>query len=100
MIENENKITSILPREELLCQLAEEAAELGKAALKLRRVTEGSNPTPVTYDDALSALYEETADVLLCLHLAGVDVDGPFVKDTMERKYRRWWSRLGGETHD
>lgn len=31
------KVRKYLPTDELLCQLAEEAAELSKAALKLRR---------------------------------------------------------------
>ena len=41
-------IREILPQEELLAQLAEEASELAHAALKLRRVYDGRNYTPVT----------------------------------------------------
>jgi len=43
------KIRKMLTEDELLCQLAEEAAELSQAALKLRRVLTGVNPTPVSY---------------------------------------------------
>ena len=41
-------VRKTLSKEEQLAQLAEECAELGKAALKLRRVYDGRNPTPVT----------------------------------------------------
>ncbi len=56
-------IASKLSREDILCQLAEEAAELSQAALKLRRVITGTNPAPVSEDEALHNLYEEIIDV-------------------------------------
>lgn len=43
---------------EILCQLAEEASELCKAALKLRRTIDGSSPTPVTMEEAEKKLEE------------------------------------------
>lgn len=46
--------------------LAEEAAELAQAALKLARVVRGENPASVTEDHAQSDLMEEWADVLIC----------------------------------
>ena len=49
---------------ERLAQLAEEAAELAQAALKLRRVYKRTgNPTPVTLQGAYQNLLEELADV-------------------------------------
>lgn len=36
------KISDILPKTEILAQLAEEASELAQAALKLRRALDGS----------------------------------------------------------
>ena len=48
---------------ELLAHLAEEAAELAQAALKMRRVMDGSNPTPVTFQEAHEKLLEEITDV-------------------------------------
>ena len=93
-----------LPTAELLAQLAEEAAELAQAALKLRRVYEGTNPTPVTQKDALAALREEYADVRLCLKVLDIlGTPGP-VYDLMDRKLARWCSWLleadaGGEAH-
>ena len=68
-----NHIIETLGTEELLAQLAEEAAELGKAALKLRRALDGKNPTPVSPAEALRNVREEMADVLLCAISVGLD---------------------------
>lgn len=43
-----NTVYDLLPEDELLAQLAEECSEAAKAALKLRRVRNGANPTPVS----------------------------------------------------
>lgn len=56
-------IASRLSREDILCQLAEEVAELAQAALKLRRVITGTNPTPVSEKNATDDLFEKLADV-------------------------------------
>ena len=85
-----------LSQEELLRQLADEAAELAQAALKLRRVYNGSNPTPTTHKDALNNLHEEIADVKLLLKV--LELDGPNDKarhtHIMQSKVRRWGNRL------
>ena len=47
-----------------LAQLAEECCELGKAALKLQRIVDKRNPTPVTRKQAEEDLIEEAADVV------------------------------------
>lgn len=62
-----------LSREVLLCQLAEEAAELAQAALKLRRALVQDSPTPVTEQEAFAGVLEEVADVSNCLEWLGVD---------------------------
>lgn len=79
--------------EELLCQLAEEASELAKAALKLRRVLDGSNPTPVTYDEAMENIHEEIADVRLLLELLEL-TNKPVQTEIMVAKLTRWTERL------
>ena len=86
-----------LPQEELLAQLAEECAELGKAALKLRRVYDGKNPTPVTEKEAHRNLMEEIADVSLCLEVLGLNHPSDMieVQKTMNMKVHRWALRLG-----
>lgn len=89
-------IRAKLSQEELLCQLAEEAAELGKAALKLRRVYDGTNPTPVKREEAYNNLLEEIADVALCLEV--LDLNTPHllfeIQKTINMKKKRWAMRL------
>ena len=82
-----------LPTPELLAQLAEEAAELGHAALKLRRVYDGTNPTPKTYEEALGDLIEEIADVNLLLDVLGMNNLDRRIP-IMEKKLTRWERRL------
>jgi len=84
-----------LGRTELLAQLAEEAAELSKAALKLRRVLGGKNPTPVTEAEATLNLQEELTDVLLCAITVGIDRTE--VERFIRAKAYRWSARVEGE---
>ena len=82
-----------LTTEELLAQLAEEAAELAHAALKLRRVYDGTNPTPVTHEEALANLHEEIADVRLVLEL--LELTNKLEQTAiMAEKLTRWARRL------
>jgi NTP pyrophosphatase (non-canonical NTP hydrolase) len=85
-----------LSQEELLCQLAEEASELAQAALKLRRVYDGSNPTPVKRSEAFDNLKEEIADVELVLMVLGYD-RSMLISEKHKRmgaKLIRWANRL------
>lgn len=91
-------IKALVPRGEILAQLAEECAELGQAALKLRRALTGDNPTPVSADDAEDHLWEEVADVILCVNLLGewpvIDGVGSAIEEQMDKKEARWARRL------
>lgn len=79
---------------ELLCQLAEESAELAQAALKERRALEDDNPTPVSYIDAHANLLEEVADVYVSLgELLSLE-DWERVARIREEKENRWLRRL------
>ena len=89
----EYHVTDFLPQDELLAQLAEEAAELAQAALKLRRVLDGRNPTPVGYQQAVKQFNEEVADVQLCLDMISF-LDNDTVKRVYGEKHSRWLSRL------
>lgn len=87
-----NIIKERLPVTELLCGLAEEAAELAQAALKLRRVFDQTNPTPVTEEMAINSLYEEIADVLL--YIRQIDINTGNVDNIISEKLERWEKRL------
>ena len=78
-----------------LGQLAEEAAELAQAALKLQRILMGTNPTPVTIEQAKANLREEAVDVDLCLRVIG-EADEEICFDTQLslEKERRWAQRI------
>lgn len=99
------EICKYLTPDEILAQMAEEAAEVGHAGLKLRRALIRTNPTPKTVGECLDSLQEEFADVLLSLctyceadHLDFDDfIDG--MGDIMVKKSDRWLERLKAE-HD
>ena len=91
----QKKISDILPKTEILAQLAEEASELAQAALKLRRALDGTNPTPKCVEECQKAFKEEYADVANCI--IALDLDDA-VFDRMQKmqheKEVRWLSRL------
>lgn len=78
----------------MLEQLAEECAELGKAALKMARVLRKENPTPVTEDEASAMVFEEAADVLNCMYEVGV-LDRPealsFLAYAKQKRFKARW---------
>ena len=84
-----------VPQTELLAQLAEEAVELSHAALKLRRIYDGINPTPVPAAVAFANLKEEIADVQLLMAVLGLDQHRLECDRIAERKLERWVKRLG-----
>lgn len=83
---------------ELLAQLAEEAAELAQAALKMRRVIDGTNPTPVTFQQAHDNLLEEICDVETCVSalLYNTPTAVKVRADMRAVKLERWAGRLLG----
>lgn len=95
-----DEIKATLSTEELLCQLAEECSELSKAALKLRRVLDGANPTPKTYDECYDNLIEEWADVELCVLLINYKIHptpcklSEIINSIQYEKMTRWVKRL------
>ena len=99
-------IAANLSEEDILCQIAEEAAELAQAALKLRRAITGTNPTPVTAEKAADNLIEEYGDtVVACVayFMKHNLIDRKYV-DVLEHsnpKYSRWAQRIKeGKKHD
>ena len=81
---------------EILAGLAEECAELGQAALKLRRVLDGKNPTPKTLEEAKENLLEEIADVANCVSELSIISDDDMDAAALlgEEKIIRWAERL------
>lgn len=82
-------IRGYLSKEEILTALAEEAAELGQAALKLRRALTRVNVTPVSIQDCEASLIEEIQDVNNCIRTLGYESVG-----INESKIKRWVTRL------
>ena len=70
------------------------SAKLGKAALKLRRVLDGRNPTPKTEEEARADLIEEVADVYNVLGFLLKAEDTVEVYNIIQRKKDRWLGRL------
>lgn len=86
--------------EATLGQLAEEAAELAQAALKMQRILMGKNPTPVTLEKAKERLIEEGTDVHVCcsaLWSVGVDT---FDEELFKKKLERWKNRIEEAKND
>ena len=75
---------------ELLCQCAEECAEMAQAALKLARILRGINPTPVSEDEARQNLEEEFNDIINCADDLGLHVDRNLIQRKQERFLKRW----------
>ena len=71
-------------------QLAEEAAELSQAALKVARILRGENPTPVLLDEARGHAIEEFTDVCVCANDLGLKADAFFYR----AKTKRWLKRI------
>lgn len=92
-------ILHTLKYNELLCQMAEEAAELAQAAMKYRRKMVKGNPTTVSWKKARENLLEEIADVMLLAELLLWDEPKAWeqVENTKEFKAKRWVGRLKGE---
>lgn len=79
-----------LDDEEIYAQLAEEAAELAHAALKVRRILRGTNPTPVDPDDACERVVEEANDVIAVLDTLRIARD----ENRIAQKLKRWVERI------
>ena len=99
-------ISANLSDEDILCQIAEEASKLAKAALKLRRAITGTNPTPVSARKAADDLIEEYGDTVVAMTLYYMKhgaIDGK-VTEIIEQdnpKFNRWAQRIKeGKKHD
>ena len=85
------EIRQKVPEAALYEQLAEECVELAHAALKLARIKRGENPTPVSAEEAMSAVMEEYTDLRLVAYVIELGWD----IEMFEQKLLRWNKRLG-----
>ena len=99
-------IAETLSEEDILCQIAEEAAELAQAALKLRRAITQTNPTPVTVEQAADNLVEEYGDTVVAMtayYMKHGAIDRKVI-DVIEQdtpKFNRWAQRIKeSKSHD
>lgn len=99
---NMEYILHILKYDELLCQMAEEAAELTQAAMKYRRKMGNVNPTTISWKEAEDNLLEEISDVMLLaeLLLFGLTDEWQRIEEIKMFKANRWVGRLKGGMED
>ena len=101
-------IAANLSDEDILCQIAEEAAELAQAALKLRRAITQTNPTPVSDEEAVDSIIEEYADTIGAFEIwaakcggDGVRLVGYDLAEIIDAKYARKVKQIKeGKKHD
>ena len=87
------QLNELISKAALLEGLAEEAAELAHAALKLARILRRENPSTVPIEAAKKHLNEEVADVRLYIdHIDEIDEDQ--VYEFKLKKLARWVARM------
>lgn len=74
-------------------QVAEEAVELAHAAMKMQRILNGTNPTPVTEKEALGKVMEEICDLYNALEVLKLDVSLKY-EGIRKKKMARWVDRI------
>lgn len=89
-------VENTVPGVALYEQLAEEAAELAQAALKVARIGRGDSPTPMTLVEAMEHFREELADLAVVCEVLAAEPD----KAIMMAKLRRWKERVRGGGDD
>ena len=90
-LENIKYVQNKLSRRDLYEMLAEEAAELSQAALKVIRAEGMSGSvTPISAEEAYETLNEEVVDVLIVLTALKADFNAKLA----EEKVQRWADRL------
>lgn len=92
-----NFIREQVPELDVIDQMLEEIAELQIACCKRKRALKKRNPTPMTAEEALVGIKEESQDVLnvLCaLGIFGFENPEQNATERMKFKMRRWVDRV------
>lgn len=84
-------IIDVIGDEAMWMQLAEEAAELSRAAAKMARYLHGTNPVAKSETEIRADIIEEYADVINCAQHLAI----PIHKNIIYAKNERWRERLG-----
>lgn len=98
--ENLSYIYDTLSDDDLKLQIVDEASELIQAICKLRRATNGTNPTPVSIMDAQKAVYEEIADTFVAIDAALDTSEKVVVASIQLIKAERWAQRIREARND
>lgn len=86
-------IHEFVSQKAIMLQLAEECTEVAQQAIKIVRIRDGENPTPITQNEAINNLHGELGDLFACLAcLIGVDND--IVDKIKSQRLDRWRKRL------
>lgn len=83
---------------EMLNQTAEEASELAQACLKLSRKLRGINYTPKTKQELLDNLYEEIADIEICIEELRSEISKEKIEKWKEIKRSKVKARINKMT--
>lgn len=84
------EIADKLGKEEILCQLSEECAELIQSCLKYRRTTKGL--TPKSEKEVRENLFEELSDVLMNIEQIKYLFDKELSDTAVENVIKKWHS--------
>lgn len=94
------EIMATLTKRDLLEQLAEESAELAKAAIKMIRASgDTMNVTPTSEISAYRNLEEEINDVLMVIEALGFNLEIRTAFAANSPKWERWYRRVTGEEY-
>lgn len=84
-------------RNDKLLQLAEECNELAQAILKVRRLEKSSNKPHQSKSEIYANLYEEMADVELCMDILKNELTSAIILVEKNHKLKRWCDRIDTE---
>ena len=90
-------ISAFLTTHEKWGQLAEEASEMSQAALKMQRLFMPTNKPRKTYREIIDNVYEEIADILVCLDVLGICPSTDDISRIRHKKESRWAGGIRGE---
>ncbi len=86
-------IHEFVSQKAIMLQLAEECTEVAQQAIKIVRIRDGENPTPITQNEAIKNLHDELGDFFACLACL-IGVDNEMISKVKSQRLNRWRERL------